>query len=345
MPPALPDRKPDSPRRWLPVWLTGWILHESHAWLISLIAHLAALLLFALVITTGKSTGDGPTFSVEVADSGDSLDPGGSSSSVEFHAAAGQETAATTDLAPVAPTTDAVAVADKALDPRQLAAQDASPGETGGEDAGKAAVPGSGNAGLGTGTGSGIGPGKGRGQATLFNAKSEGNKFVYVLDRSASMSAHNLLQLAKTELMASIDKLKQNCEFQVIFYNEEPFIFNPHRGADKFILATTYNKKRVQRFVDSVYPFDGTDHMRALFRAIRMRPDAIFLWTDANEPKLGPIELENIANEANGVVINTIEVGYGPEPPDNNNFLVLLARQNHGQHVYLDINKIAPPDF
>ena len=166
-----------------------------------------------------------------------------------------------------------------------------------------------------------------------------GNNFVFVLDRSASMKEYyNFLDFAKAELLSSVRKLRSPQKFQVVFYCEEAAIVTTRRKGPELMIAARANKLRTQRFLASVYPFDGTDHQKALLRAIRMRPDVIYLLTDANEPRLGPIELGQIHIEANGIVINTIEIGFGPEPPDNSNFLVLLARKNGGRHTYIDIN-------
>ena len=85
----------------------------------------------------------------------------------------------------------------------------------------------------------------------------------------------------------------------------------------------------------------GTDHIKALQRAVAMRPDVIFLLTDADEPRLGPGQLVKIHRTAGGIAINTVEFGYGP-PSGEDNFLAQLARQNGGQYGYVDISKIVP---
>ena len=42
-------------------------------------------------------------------------------------------------------------------------------------------------------------------------------------------------------------------------------------------------------------------------------------------------------------MINTIEFGYGPAF-ESDNFLIRLARQNHGKHVYVDISQLPRPE-
>jgi hypothetical protein len=73
--------------------------------------------------------------------------------------------------------------------------------------------------------------------------------------------------------------------------------------------------------------------------AIRLNPDVIFFLTDADEPRLNSQQLQRIARRAGGITINAIEFGYGPQA-DANNFLVRLARQNGGQHAYVDISRL-----
>jgi hypothetical protein len=73
--------------------------------------------------------------------------------------------------------------------------------------------------------------------------------------------------------------------------------------------------------------------------AIRLQPDVIFFLTDADEPKLSPNQLARLHRAAAGISINAIEFGFGPQA-DRDNFLVQLAQQNDGRHVYVDISKV-----
>ena len=63
----------------------------------------------------------------------------------------------------------------------------------------------------------------------VFGVQGEGQKFVYVFDRSGSMDGHGgaPLAAAKSELIASLDDLGDTHQFQIIFYNEHPHIFTP----------------------------------------------------------------------------------------------------------------------
>jgi hypothetical protein len=85
---------------------------------------------------------------------------------------------------------------------------------------------------------------------------------------------------------------------------------------------------------------DGaTRHEEALVVALRMVPDVIFFLTDADEPRLSAKQLAHIAQANKGTSINAIEFGYGAQA-DPEDFLVKLARQNGGRHVYVDVSQL-----
>ena len=71
-----------------------------------------------------------------------------------------------------------------------------------------------------------------------------------------------------------------------------------------------------------------------------MGPDVLFFLTDANEPVLSPGDIAELGrrNRA-GAIINCIEFGVGPFS-GGDNFLMRLARQNRGQHVYVDVTAL-----
>ena len=69
-----------------------------------------------------------------------------------------------------------------------------------------------------------------------------------------------------------------------------------------------------------------------------MKPDVIFFLTDAAEPQLSSSQLEKIRQKNNrvGATIHAIEFGAGPNQ-GGVNFLMRLAGQNGGSHVYVDV--------
>ncbi len=213
----------------------------------------------------------------------------------------------------------------------------------------------------GTGTGHGGGDGGGIGSAQglsseprgsnrgqggyartgVFGVVGEGHKFVYVFDRSGSMDGHGgaPLSAAKRELVGSLHDLGQTHQFQIIFYNEKPHIFTPTGVAGRLVFGTDKNKYLAQKFVGSITADGATRHEEALELALRLSPDVIFFLTDADEPRMTTQQLAHIAHLNHGTSINAIEFGYGKQL-ESDNFLVRLARQNGGQHVYVDVSQL-----
>ena len=72
-----------------------------------------------------------------------------------------------------------------------------------------------------------------------------------------------------------------------------------------------------------------------------MQPDVIFFLTDADEPQLTSLQLEDIRrrNARVGTTIHAVEFGAGPNR-GGLNFLARLAQENGGQHVYVDITRL-----
>ena len=74
--------------------------------------------------------------------------------------------------------------------------------------------------------------------------------------------------------------------------------------------------------------------------AIKLQPDVIFLLTDADpDTPLPAAQVYEILRRTAGITIHTVEFGSGPQRKAEN-FLVRLARQTGGQHVYVDISKL-----
>jgi hypothetical protein len=184
-----------------------------------------------------------------------------------------------------------------------------------------------------------ISPGE-KAKVSLFGIEGEGYKFVYVFDRSGSMGApgHEALPRVKAELIKSLQTIDEVHQFQIIYYNEQPKIFNPTGQPGRLVFGTDQNKATAAKFINSVVADGGTSHLDALRLAIRLRPDVIYLLTDGDDPKLTPKELERIDRLGAGIIINTIQFGAGPRPAAES-FLAKLARQSGGQYAYVDISK------
>lgn len=199
--------------------------------------------------------------------------------------------------------------------------------------------------GSGTGTqlaapGGSSGAGNGTGVETqVFGVKGQGNRFVYVFDRSSSMAGYEgrPLYWAKSELVGSLKRLQPIHQFQVIFYNQDPHIMTPFGGqGPQMVFANDSGKRAATNFISGVTADGSTNHVRALKLALRMKPDAIFFLTDADEPQMTMKELREIRSLNQGCSIHAIEFGAGPSA-NRFNFLRRLAEENDGNYGYVDI--------
>ncbi|MDA0831804.1 MAG: VWA domain-containing protein [Planctomycetota bacterium] len=176
----------------------------------------------------------------------------------------------------------------------------------------------------------------------FFDAEGNGSRFVFVIDSSSSMAEFNAMRMAKAQLMASLQQIQNDQEFQIIFYNTEYRSLTVRNDPPHMMPATSINRVLAGTFIDAVQPTGGTIHKPALELALSFKPDVIFLLTDAGQPVLGPKELQEIKNINRGKTkIHTIEFGERAQlrsnDPQADNFLIKLARQNGGTYVYRDV--------
>ncbi|MDR0336078.1 MAG: VWA domain-containing protein [Planctomycetaceae bacterium] len=182
-----------------------------------------------------------------------------------------------------------------------------------------------------------FGNGKGNGKTLrVFGTEGTGNSFVFVFDRSGSMSeyAARPIRAAKTELIQCIDSLENLYRFNIIFYNENMTCWRSNRQMPE---ATDQNKENAKRFVEGITPVGGTNHLKPLLEAVTHRPDVIFFLTDGDEAHaLSSGQLDTIGRK-NGLrsQINVIQFGVGAN--HESNFLRKLAANNRGQYSYIDV--------
>jgi hypothetical protein len=186
--------------------------------------------------------------------------------------------------------------------------------------------------------------GKGLGKAAqtyLFGVPGTGRQFLYVFDRSSSMTAFSgrPFTAAKRELAKSLRHLESTHQFQIIFYNHRTIVYNPlYPQPPRMMFGSDDNKQRAEQWARGLSADGGTDHMAALKLALGLGPDVVFFLTDADDPQLTEGELAKITRLNRGSVINTIEFGSGPSR--GGNFLVRLAKLNGGQHAYVDVTQL-----
>lgn len=184
----------------------------------------------------------------------------------------------------------------------------------------------------------------GTSNATSFlGIQDSGKSFVYLIDSSSSMADHGAFRVAKTELLASLERLNETQRFQVIFANSQQMI-TLDAGRRGMFLGTDSERLEVRLQVAGIKPDGGTNHTDALQAALDLNPDVMFYLTDGLEPAMTPGELARVKQRNHGTRIHTIEFGRGAvtldargNPPTN--FLTKLATQNDGRSTYRDVTK------
>jgi hypothetical protein len=171
----------------------------------------------------------------------------------------------------------------------------------------------------------------------FFGAQAWGTKFVYVIDRSGSMSEHDALGTAKRELLASLSKLPPTAEFQIIVYNLKPEVMPSGPGRARLVVASDASKRAAQHFLDTIAADSGTEHLPAVKLALGLNPDVILFLTDADDMTARDVKELSESNK-NRTKIHTIEFGPGPNL-DSRTALRELAEENGGTYRYVDVSQ------
>jgi hypothetical protein len=156
------------------------------------------------------------------------------------------------------------------------------------------------------------------------------------------MALNGGLDAARHALVASLDRLPETCRFQVVLYNRsaEPLCI---AGKTGLIDATVANKREAAILLKAVVAEGGTDHLRALKKALSLEADTVFFLTDADdltEDLVGNVTRANRMQNRAGSVIHTIELNTRNRDRDDKP-LHILAQRNQGtyQAVRLDADR------
>jgi hypothetical protein len=198
-------------------------------------------------------------------------------------------------------------------------------------------IPGSGSGGGGgIGGGSAGGAGRSIGPGTqFFGAREHAHSFAYVIDCSGSMATRNSLDVAKREMLSSINQLAPDAQFAVIFYNLQTRVLGDPMGRKGLMAATATNKARLQTQLEAISPLGGTDHMLALREALKLKPEVIFFLTDAE--LISNSDINELLTEVGPTRIQAVEFGFGmslgQRTPLGN-----LATKTGGTYRYIDVS-------
>ena len=117
-------------------------------------------------------------------------------------------------------------------------------------------------------------------KAKFFGISSYGKKFVFVIDCSGSMKGSRWRR-AVSELRQAISGLDEQQEFLVLLYNTQTKVMlDANIQSAGMAVATSDNKRRMFYWLKKQIPNGSTFPGPAIYAALKLRPDAIFLLSD-----------------------------------------------------------------
>ena len=157
-------------------------------------------------------------------------------------------------------------------------------------------------------------------QASFFGLRAEGRVFIFVVDRSGSMTDEDRLSRAKRELIRTVNAMQPPQRFQVIFYNDRAtFLGDLPKTADY------PSKDRLARWLSLIDADGDTDPRAALSLALGQRPDAVFLLSDGAFPEGTPAEVARL--NPHKIPIHCVDLAGGAAGDD----LKTIAQDSGGQ--------------
>lgn len=316
----------------------GEWLEDCQSFLASTAVHLVALIVLGLCVASVDRRPEVHRVEVQLGTGNDAV-------LGEEGLMAGDLDANAIDEHPVAPSpSDKSSAASKAaavtppLDSSLGPAAVESPGDTAvADDLSRAVESLSGLGGTGLGdSGDGKDPWSGNGSpwgrenagAEFFGIGGRGGSFVYVVDASGSMNEEGKYERARAELIRSIEALKENQRYYIIFYNDGWYPMD----ADHPVKATKRQIDRTKRWVSRVWPGGGTFPLEGLLHALSLEPDAIYFLSDGRfDPAVVDTLREKNPKRYGQVPIHTIAFVNRETIP----LMKTIAKQSGGQFRFV----------
>jgi uncharacterized protein with von Willebrand factor type A (vWA) domain len=163
---------------------------------------------------------------------------------------------------------------------------------------------------------------------SFFGTKSKGTRYVFVIDKSGSMGAHNKFGRAKRELIKTLKALPKNSRFMIYFFDEG----SEQMPVNNMMAAVPGNISWAEDWVKSVGMGGGTDPRRALKSGFSLKPDTLWLLTDGEFDNESAVLAQiRSANPKDRVRINTLAImDRGGE-----RVLKQIARENDGTYRFV----------
>lgn len=168
------------------------------------------------------------------------------------------------------------------------------------------------------------------GEVTFFGIRASGNKFIFVVDCSGSMSGRRL-ERAKQELMASLQSLPASVQFNIIFFDDNLYPLLPTGTRSMYKRATRRELQQVGSWIQNLRSGGGTDVRQGMLAALSQSPstDVIFLLTDGEFEPSTPYEVKT--HNKQNVRVNTIAF----ESTAGESLLQQIARDSGGDYRFV----------
>lgn len=166
--------------------------------------------------------------------------------------------------------------------------------------------------------------------ARFFGLGAEKTKsIVYVIDCSGSMGHPPFkLRMAKKELLRSIQALKPEQSFYVIFFSDRMF---PMPGSN-MMAATDANKETARQWIEGGFPHGGTNPLPAVLSGLQLQPETMYVLSDGLFKAEYLREIRSRNRGPHRASIYT--VGFGDHSGEYQ--LQRLAHENAGSYRYVD---------
>ncbi len=166
-----------------------------------------------------------------------------------------------------------------------------------------------------------------------------GNHFVYLVDSSKSMG--DAFNSARIELLKSINALRPDQRFYVIFFDSDPDFMrlsDPKKDEPRSAYATPQNKAALQRWAMSIRADRGRNPNDLLEFVLGLRADAIFLLSDGEFPQSTELLLQEKNVQRNlfgsgGLISRVHTIAYYSRAGESR--MKRIAEQNQGQYRYI----------
>ena len=173
----------------------------------------------------------------------------------------------------------------------------------------------------------------------FFGSSTQSRRIVYVVDVSGSM--HGMLSDVRIRLRSSIDSLKADNFFYIIFFGGDRIL---ESGNGKLIRATSNAKRNAFTLIDSIKAGGSTNADQAILRALQVvnrageRDGQIYFLSDGFDFQQGQSDkfcnsVENLRKSlAPSVRISTI--GFWMDD-DDREILARMAKQSGGEFAHI----------